>query len=220
MYLWVVLATFLAMIAAYALPIRQDTQEAVTVPVAQARLVYMVAKQAAGEQFMKENAYPYYSTEAERDVNYTSGQISDADLDPYIAFGFVNSRDFVTAVYCMDKDLTTTQTGSGSCKKTDENKLQRLLITYGAIPERWQSVTEDGDITPAPDMMQALRQQFGIKDMAGYVVREGGKMYVVNYEGTRFEVPQPVANNTNMAHYGLNNCLNDYGTCLAYMQWK
>ena len=30
MYLWVVLATFLAMIAAYALPIRQDTQEAVT----------------------------------------------------------------------------------------------------------------------------------------------------------------------------------------------
>ena len=67
---------------------------------------------------------------------------------------------------------------------------------------------------------QPLRQQFGIKDMAGYVVREGGKMYVMNYEGTRFEVPQPVANNTNMAHYGLNNCLNDYGTCLAYMQWK
>jgi hypothetical protein len=35
MYVWVVLATYLAMIAAYVLPIRSDTEKSVVVPVAQ-----------------------------------------------------------------------------------------------------------------------------------------------------------------------------------------
>lgn len=220
MYLWVILTTFLAMLAAYALPIRPDAQEAVTVPVAQARLIQMVVKQSAGVQFMKENAYPYYSTEQERKVNYTSGQISDEQLDDYMTFGYVNSQDYVTAIYCMDEDLTEIRTGDDACRKTDTEKTQRLLITYGAIPERWQMITEDGDIMPSPDMTQAMRQQFGLTDIAGYVINEGGTLYVVNYEGTRFEVPQPVADNTNMMHYGLKDCLNDYGTCLAYMSWR
>ena len=55
MYIWLVLATFLAMIAAYFLPIRQDTQDILTVPVAQAKIVQLVAAQRAGLEYMKEH---------------------------------------------------------------------------------------------------------------------------------------------------------------------
>ena len=220
MYLWVVLTTFLAMIAAYLLPIRSDTQKAVNVPVAQAKMMQMAVKQKAGILFMKENAYPYYSTEEERKVNYSSGEI---DVTDYLPPGFINSEDYITAVYCMDEDMTQILTGEDACQKTDDEKKMRMLITYGAIPEKWVTISEtDGNysVRPSADMMEALRQQFGTKEMVGYVVQEGSGFFVVNYEGTRFEIPRPVVENTGMGYYGIVDCLNDYGSCLAYMSWR
>ena len=59
MYLWVVLATFLAMIAGYYLPLRHDTQDIVNVPVAQAKLVQMSAQHKLILTWLKQQAYPY-----------------------------------------------------------------------------------------------------------------------------------------------------------------
>ena len=207
------------MIAAYFLPVRQDTQELVVVPVAQAKLLQMTAKEEAGVLYMRENGYPY-TTDDLWAVSYTSGRIDDDVLSNYLPFGFVNNEEYVTAIYCMDKDMTTVQTGEDGCYKSDENKVQRMLITYGPIPERWRVVSDEGDVVPSMDLMQALRVQFVVKEMVGYVVEEGGELYVVNYEGTKYKVPQPVANNMGMSHYGLKDCLNDYGTCLAYMELR
>lgn len=220
MYVWVVLTTFLAMIAAYFLPIREDTQKIINVPVAQAKMMQMVVKQKAGIQFMKENAYPFFSNETEKKVNYTSGEI---DVAPYLPHGFVSNEDYVTAIYCMDEALTQIKTGEDACRKVEGEKIMRLLITYGAIPERWQSISvEEGGyhVRPSADLMEALRGHFGAKEMVGYVINESGKLYIVNYENTRFEVPQPVADNIGMGHYGIKDCLNDYKTCMAYMSWR
>ncbi len=220
MYLWVVLTTFLAMIAAYLLPIRNDMQKAVTVPVAQAKIMQLIVKQKAGIQFMKENAYPYYSTEEERKVNYSSGEI---DVSDYLPYGFINNEDYVTAIYCMNEELTQILTGEDACRKTDDEKIFRMLITYGAIPERWLTIIpDDGKYTirPSVDILDALRKQFGTQEMVGYVVAEGSNLFVVNYEGTKFEIPSPIAENTGMGYYGIKDCLNDYGTCLAYMSWR
>lgn len=220
MYVWVVLTTFLAMIAAYFLPIRADTQKIINVPVAQAKMIQMVVKQKGGIQFMKENAYPYFSTEEEKKVNYTSGEI---DVSSYMPHGFVNNENYVTAIYCMDEALSQIKTGEDACRKVEGQKLWRLLITYGAIPERWQSITvEDGvySVRPTSDLMEALRQHFGSKEMVGYVINEGGKLYIVNYENVKFEVPQPVADDQAVVNYGIKDCLNDYKTCMAYMSWR
>lgn len=220
MYLWLVLATFLAMIAAYFLPIREDTQKAVVVPVAQAKLIQMVVKQEAGKQLMKEGAYPYYTDDQDGGVGYSSGEI---DVTAYLPYGFVNNDDYVTAIYCMDEGMTQILTGADACRRIEGIKKWRMLITYGPIPERWQSINVDGgdyDLKPSPDMMGALREQFGRKDMVGYVVNEGGRLYVVNYEGTKFEVPRPVVNNIGMSNYGIKDCINDYMSCLAYMSWQ
>lgn len=220
MYLWLVLATFLAMIAAYLLPIRADTQEAVIVPVAQARLMQMIVKEEAGKQFMHERAYPYYSNDSERKVGYTSGEI---DVSDYLPFGFIDNNEYVTAIYCMDEAMTQILTGEDACRRIEGTKKWRMLITYGPIPEQWQSINLENngyDIRPSTDMMAALRNQFGRNEMVGYVVNEGGKLYVVNYEGIKFEVPQPVVNNIGMSNYGIKDCINDHVSCLAYMSWR
>ena len=224
MYLWVVLTTFLAMLAAYVLPIREDTQKMLTVPVAQAKLSQMVVKQSAGKEYMKRRSWPFYgdaSNEYERRVDYHSGEVN---VTEHLPVGFENNEDFVTAIYCMNEALTSINAGADDCRKSEAIKNKRLLITYGAIPERWRTIdADDNSVMPSPDMMGALREQFASRIMAGYVEEDGGRLYIVNYERTRYEIPAPVANdtaNSHGVHYTVRNCVNDYQSCLAIMSWQ
>lgn len=221
MYVWVVLTTFLAMIAAYVLPIRPDMHEKTVVPVAQARVMQLVAKQRAASQYMIERAWPYYSDPYERKVDYVTGEITSEMIANYLPFGFIDNTDYVTALYCMNDDMTELKTGKGSCDKVHDTKISRMLITYGPIPEKWQNVTLlDGggyDIKPSSDMLDAFRTMFSKKDMIGYVIIESGNWYIVNYEGTKYQIPTAIVDNAGMSHYGIKSCVNDYGTCLAFM---
>lgn len=224
MYLWVVLTTFLAMLAAYVLPIREDTQKMLTVPVAQAKLSQLVVKQNAGKEYMRRMSWPFYGTasnEWERRVGYHSGMVN---VTPYLPVGFENNEDFVTAIYCLNEDLDSINSGTDDCRKSELIKNKRVLITYGAIPERWQTIDVDESghytIIPSPDMMGALREQFASRVMAGYVEREGGKMYIVNYERTRYEIPAPIANDVSVVAYSIKDCVDDYQSCLAIMTWQ
>ena len=224
MYVWVVLATFLAMIAAYVLPIRPDTEKSVVVPVAQAKLVQLAAKQKAGEQHILENSWPIYSgaTELNRNVGFINGEV---DVTPYLnRVGVVNNTKFVTAIYCLTDDKSALRTGDQHCRKDFEDTFERVLITYGPIPEKWRRYVENGTdfaSSPSNDMMNAFRYHYTEYDIAGYAIREGGKYYIVNYEGTKFEVPKVVGDNTGMSHYGLGECIDDNnGSCLAHMKLK
>lgn len=228
MYLWVVLTTFLAMIAAYVLPIRQDTHDLVVVPIAQARLMQMIVKQKAAIQYMVERAWPYYdpnndgSNAYTRKVNYISGEITSDMISDYLPVGFIDNPDYTTALYCMNEDMTTIKSGSGGCDKVVDETPNRFLLTYGPIPEKWQniSVGEEYEIVnmkPSMDLLDALRSHFSKKEMVGYTSMEDGKVYIVNYEGTKYEVPIAVSQNIGMSHYGLEDCIADYITCLVYM---
>ena len=227
MYVWVVLTTFLAMIAAYVLPIRPDMHEKTVVPVAQARVMQLVVKQRAASQYMIERAWPYYdpngdkSNAYERKVDYVTGEITSEMMADYLPIGFIDNTDYVTALYCMNDDMTELKTGEGSCDKVHDTKISRMLITYGPIPEKWQNVTLlDGggyDIKPSSDMMDAFRTMFSKKDMIGYVIIESGNWYIVNYEGTKYPVPDLIVNDTGVSDYTLKDCVYDFGTCLAFM---
>lgn len=218
MYLWVVLATFLAMMAAYVLPIREDTREMQSVSVAQAKLVQMIAKHSAGKEYLRRNAWPYWdgTNQFEKKVNYHSGRLDNlAGFDQYLPRGFVNHQGFITAIYCMNEDETALKTGADDCRKIEGVRTRRLLITYGAIPERWKAISKDGnyDKRPSTDLLQAMRDHFGAKVMAGYVMPQGEKTYIVNYENTFFEVPVPVKP-------VVDACLSDYDSCMAMMSWQ
>ena len=216
MYVWVVLATFLAMIAAYVLPIRPDTEKSVVVPVAQAKLVQMAAMQKAGALHIKRNSWPFFGTELGREVNFNNGVV---DVSPYLAeSNVVNTGEFVTGIYCLTDDQTALRTGADACRKMFEDTFVRVLITYGPIPEKWRRYVQDGadyKAVPSNDMMNALRMHYTQYDMAGYAIEKSGQYYIVNYEGTEYEVPTVVAG------YGLSECIsNNNGSCLAHMNWK
>lgn len=222
MYIWVVLTTFLALIAAYFLPIRPDTQEMLTVPVAQARVMQMLVKQEAAKRYMEERAYPFFSTETERKVDFATGELN---VENYLPKGFINSEEYITALYCMNEGMTVINTGTDGCYRGNGIKTERLLMTYGRIPEKWSIISNissgggDYDIIPSPDLMQALRRHFGKREMVGYTIEEGGKTYVVNFEGRKFEVPQKVMNDE-IVTWTLKDCIDEYKSCLVYMSWR
>lgn len=220
MYIWVVLATFLAMIAAYVLPIRQDTQDILTVPVAQAKIMQLAAAQRAGLEYMKERGWPYFGNISTRPVDYVTGEITADDLEPYLPVGFIPNEDYVTALYCMNVEETIVKTGADSCQKDENGKTNRVLITYGAIPEPWRTYVKVGDdyvVRPSPDLMQGLRNHVGSKEKVGYTQTEGSDVYIMTYENEKIQIPQPVVADAGIIRYTISDCVADYGTCLAYM---
>ncbi len=226
MYLWVVLTTFLAMLAAFVLPIRGDTDELVNVPIAQTKLTQMVMKQRAGQKLIKYNSYPFYSTKEEREVGFSSGEW---DVSAYLPVGFEDNDEYVTAMYCAEAESPTVPIDN--CKKTAAEPRWRWLVTTGPIPERWQNVnlTKDGNSNlMSAEMSAALRNMVTSSEMAGYVAAgdsdkfyiDGSELkrqnedmlYVINYQGDAYEIPEIVANNA------VGDCLGAYdGLCMVYI---
>ena len=200
----------------------------------------MLVRQEAAKQYMKEHEYPFYSTESEREVGYKTGELNSEiaahthDCIPgegstvryYLPHGFVDNDDYVTALYCMNENMSEITIGKEGCRKTDVLKRKRMLLTYGRIPEKWalmSNISEDGTdykIMPSPDLMQAFRNHFGNRNMVGYTIQESGKTYVVNYEGRKFEVPQVIMNDTTIVTWPLSQCISEYKSCLVYMSWR
>ncbi len=226
MYLWVVLTTFLAMLAAYVLPIRSDTEELVNVPIAQTKLTQMVMKQRAGQRLIKYNSYPFYGTKEGREVNFSYGEW---DVSDYLPWEFVDNDDYVTAMYCVNEDTPTEM--AEDCIKTSADPKIRWLVTVGPIPERWQNVnlTDDGNSSlMSAEMGAALRNMVTANEMVGYVAagdsnkfyidgseskrQNENMLYIVNYQGDAYEIPEIVADDV------VSSCLSAYnGLCMAYV---
>jgi hypothetical protein len=184
----------------------------------------MLVRQEAAKQYMKEREYPFFSTEEEKKVDYETGDLS-AYIGVYLPHGFFDNDEYVTALYCMDEDMSIT-TGVEGCRKTDLLRRKRLLMTYGKIPDKWaiiSNISEDGeggyDVTPSADLMQAFRNHFSSREIVGYTIQEDDKTYVVNYEGRKFEVPQTVMEDAIVA-WSLRQCIEDYKSCLVFMSWR
>ena len=117
MYLWMVLATLLAALAAYVLPLRNDMVGMVDTPVAQAMMIQMVAKHKAGLDYMKYHGYPYacpaahtYS-EADKScaeqnmVTYSAGD-ADELSDPFLPHGFTDNPNYHNEIRCLCRSGT------------------------------------------------------------------------------------------------------------------
>lgn len=223
MYVWVVLATFLAMIAAYFLPVREDMRDRVDIAVAQAKLVQFSVKQQAAQEYLIEAAWPYCKNANGTEVpgcngtsmvvGYQTGVITDAVLSNYLPTGFVNDPDYVTAVYCMNKAQSSLRTGAGSCNYTPDTS--RMLMTYGPIPSKWRQYDSHGQLLrPTMDFLRAMREFFGSEAMAGYTTMSGGSLGIANYQGTFFPIPSPMVS---ALSWSLKQCVTENGVCLAYM---
>ncbi len=229
MYLWIVLATFLAALAAYVLPLRSDMVGVVDTPVAQSMMIQMVVKHKAGLEYMKQHGWPFacpdghpYSEadktcETKNMVAYPTGDADEASAD-YITFGFINNPSYHNQIACLCNNGTQANPNyvnadcNGSCQQNgEETQVLRGLFTYGPIPQHWMTFDREGKAIPSGDLTTAMRKHFGSSQMAGYIVKTGSNYYIRNYEGRDFLIPSQFSGRT---------CINSNDACFAYLSWR
>ena len=171
MYIWVVLATFLALLYSFNLSIRGDERRLAIEPLAEAEVSRFAIHHRMGQQYInvhspKNNSNPY-GVDGEK-ITYDKGVLNyETTLKDYAPAGFqlkpydTSTKDgYQTEIYCaVDDDW-----GKSAPDCTAEGVI-RFLVTYGPIPERWLNRNSD---TPNNDFLNALQNIFEIDNTIGY----------------------------------------------------
>jgi len=165
MYIWIVLATFLAMLASYSLSVRPDMRNLTVVPAAEAELGKMLIQHRAANSYVKYHKAPH--TTSGSYVDFTPGVISEADLESELPFGYMLSGDYVSQIFCTNADESEALEDAGGGNPCDDMQNRRLLITYGPIPTRWMNLSA-GFQRPTSDFMHAMRNMADVGQVVGY----------------------------------------------------
>lgn len=164
MYVWVILATFLAMLASYTLAPRADMRRLTVETVAEAELAKFVAQHHAAYQYVRLHKPPFSGDKKLN--NYSPGVVSEDTLRSHLPFGYVLSGLYISQIFCMD-DTMGAEVGSGPngpCNLPDSRK---VMVTYGPIPERWINLSTDPE-EPNMDFMNAVRNTSNAGEVIGY----------------------------------------------------
>ncbi len=214
MYLWVVLITFIAMLYSYNLSVRGDERRLAIEPLAEAEVSRFAMHHRMGQQYVKERTPKStenpYGIEGEI-VDYTSGILDyESDLEPYRPVGFQINDNYQTEIYCAMKGDWST--ANPDCTAEDADK---ILITYGPIPERWVNRSSD---TPNNDFMNALSRIFEVDNTIGYAIEARNnsnyKMELQGREDTAIYLPNLVVTSGGFKEVcGCENCKR----CLIFM---
>ncbi len=164
MYIWVVLATFLAILASYTLSPREDIRKLTVEPLAEVFIAKMVTQHEAAL------AYAKYWKKA--DQEFAPIELKQNELDKYFPAGHYygygngngNGNDIATRIYCMDQTGSTKS--SGNCKAGDGGKI--ALITYSHIPLRWLNTHVDPE-RPNVDFLNAMKNTIDSGVTFGYI---------------------------------------------------
>lgn len=212
MYLWIVVVTFLAALAGYVLPLRNDMAKVVDMPAAEALLMQMVVKHRAGLSYMKRQEWPYWCPESgcgdHKAVNFEVGQLDDIDWQNYaasfLADGLANSS-FKSVIKCYKVEGTTYESNGDECNKNEDTD-KNGLITYGKLSEKW--LEKQG--MPSADLLNVMAEKFKFNKNIGYLVKRDSSYYIRNYRGNEFLIPS-VYYDTDLS----TEC--DNATCLVYL---
>ncbi len=173
MYIWVILATFLAMLASYTLAPRADMREVTVEPLAQAELGKFYSQHRAGYEYVRLHKPPY--TGSKKYNNYSPGILSESTLRSYLPFGHILSGEYTTQIFCMNEDMTAELSGgdNGPCNEPGGHK---ALVTYGPIPERWVNLEAEPE-QPNADFMNAIRSMSYAGEVVGYTMYDPDATY-------------------------------------------
>lgn len=167
MYIWVLLATFLAVLASYTLSVRPDMRELSVTRVAEASLSRMIVQHEAGITYVKYNKYPYL--ENYNEVGYSPGIISDDDLLNEMPYGYVLDDSYTSQIFCMNEDLTVAYASGGGGNPCDVPGRRKMLVTYGPIPTRWMNLSAAVQ-RPNADFLDALWSTVASRNEFGYMI--------------------------------------------------
>lgn len=156
MYIWVVLATFLAMLASYVLSPRSDIREVTVEPLAEAQLAKIITKHQAAQKYARYRKRPYTSSSDPELVEYKTGVLSVADVIPYLPHGYVHDANFESQIFCMNENMTVSYSKGGGFDPCSVVANTKMAVTYGAIPLRWLNQGTNLE-EPTTDFMNAMR---------------------------------------------------------------
>ena len=168
MYIWVILATFLAILASYSLSVRPDMRELSIARVAEASLGKMLVQHEAALNYVRYHKHPY--TSSHNQVEYLPGVISDDDLLSEMPYGYVLDGLYVSQIFCMNEDMTVAYDGGGgTTNPCDDNDGRKMVVTYGPIPAKWMSLSSVME-RPNADFLNALWNTAASRDDFGYMI--------------------------------------------------
>ena len=230
--MWLVLSTFLAILAGYSLPIRSDIESDKNGQVGSAFVYRMVINHRQSMEYVRLNKWPYYcegvaAGETVEDcainkrVGYEKGEVT-ADKRPVSNDDFNYDTNYVSRIFCYNADGSE----AADCKNETGNEKKRYLVTFGDVDVRWITAKDlnasDKKVTPRDDLMYGFRQNFGIDSPAGYVVErvvdaDAGitDAQVYNGWGTMvFSIPVTMWADIKLH----NNCNKEFnGSCIIYL---
>ena len=233
MYMWLVLSTFLAILAGYSLPMRSDAPEQLNVPAAEAHLTKLLINHRIAQEYIKHKSWPNYCEDGDiadchitKRIGYAGGSDFDKSLleeyitGNYVTNGFAISDEFNINILCLNDDGSE----ATDCKNVEGNEKKRYLFTYGDLLEKWLSSSnlhnsEEGGATPVvlpnEDILKALSQKFGDSYLVGYVLEGESEQYLINHKGQQiYTIPPAVWSEM----YASGICNIKYnGSCIAYI---
>lgn len=180
MYIWVVLATFLAAIASYYLAPRNDMRELTVVPLAEAEIAKVVTQHKAASTYIGHHKRSSGSSLP----TYIIGELTENELAPYFPYGHGINDNYATLVYCVDENYSQLYQTPNECFSNSTNI--KYLITCGSLPLRWVNLNTG---TPTADFMTAMRHSVSADSGLGYTVYHDGSFWIFEHNQTQTEVP-------------------------------
>ena len=181
MYIWMILATFIAMLAAYNLAPRADHASLQQMPLAEASVTKFLVQHKAAVEYIKKAILDNRDGTKVIAAGTISGcnESNTGNLCPFLPIGFKYEENaYYSKLYCLNppkyeesadshnlKTVTVQGTTTGSC--TDPEFGVRYVITYGRIPERWKNVSTNHILG---DYYKALRRRLPAGVSCGVVV--------------------------------------------------
>ena len=170
MYIWVILATFLAALYSFNIGYRSDIRAMETEPLAQALIDKLIIQQQSAALYVAANTPPNAKVNGTPvgNITYIAGVIplekTPAGLEglsSYLPFAYKYDNKIQSEIYCLKKDDLSQKANQCS----DENAV-RFLISYMQIPQRWLHV-----ITQRPNnyFIAALKSAAGLETTIGFV---------------------------------------------------
>ena len=216
MYLWLIIATFIAAIYALATPIRSDMNELYVEPQAQNIVTKLYVQHRAARAYVLKHS----SDGAGNTATYHNGEITPENLQGYLPYGFnadSGLTTFTSMVYCLDKKSNGYSSLAAGCTDAAGNPLPdcnacgsrgsvTYLLTYGCAPLKWRDLRTN---KPNARLLNAMGQTMGFANGFGYVVEKDeagisddkdllGTTMGIQGQGDKYYYPIPsyVINNT------------------------
>lgn len=237
MYFWLVLSTFMAFLAGYALPLRSDTGNQLDVSIAKAHVMKMVINHKIVLKDLRFKKAPYAckidpvpegGCPKEASITFTAGPV---DYDGISANAKteefnIDKDNYESFVFCFNDGGTEILDDGADCNDSAIVSRKRYLVTYGDLDEKWLALRKEAvagaggddeisaEYVPKDDVMKALGEHFKDDSLIGYIFVDDDGIHLINSMGLKiFTFGENMY--AKMTGVGCNENYN--GSCIAYV---